>query len=263
MEHLIDLGRFASLSVTGAVVGLAVGLTGVGGGSLMTPALISIFRVSPIMAIGTDLAFAAATKTAGLIAHRRSGRIQRRVAALMIAGSVPACLCALAWMRYLEVTSPAPTTAWLIQHALGVALLATAFSLAFREQLSRWIKPVPQKYQAATALICSAFIGALVAFSSIGAGAIGCTVLALIFRDLDTHDIAATDIAYAIPLTTIAAAGHAWAGHVDFILLAALLLGSVPAIYFGVRLSQHISKVLSRNLLTGVLLLAATKSLLS
>ena len=229
----------------------------------MTPALISIFRVSPVIAIGTDLAFAAVTKTAGLVAHRRSGRVQWRVAALMMAGSVPACLLALIWMNHLEVTSPAPTTAWLIQHALGIALLATAFALAFRDKLNQWIKPVPKQYRACTALVCSALIGALVAFSSIGAGAIGCTVLALIFRELDTHDIAATDIAYAIPLTSIAGIGHAWAGHMDVELLGALLLGSVPAIYCGVRLSQRISKGLSRNLLTGVLLLAATKSLLS
>ena len=263
MDIIFDLGRFAALTATGAVVGLAVGLTGVGGGSLMTPALISLFRVSPVIAIGTDLAFAAITKTAGLVAHRRSGLVQWRIALLMIAGSVPACLLALAWMVHLEVNNPAPQTMSLIQHSLGFALLATAFSLAFKDRLHRWVKPVPDKYRPAIALTASALIGALVAFSSIGAGAIGCTAIALIFRELDTKDIAATDIVYAIPLTSIAAIGHAWAGHLDVVLLSALLVGSVPAVYLGIRLSKRISNGISRNLLTGVLLLAATKSLLS
>ena len=248
--------HIASLISTGALVGLAVGLTGVGGGSLMTPALISIFGVAPAIAVGTDLAFAAATKSAGVVAHRNSGAIVWPIVGLMIAGSTPACLLAL-WVMHGK---PAGSSAELIKTTLGIALLATALAVLLKGK----IKAVPihsKSTKTVLTLVLSALIGWLVAWSSIGAGAVGCTVLALIYGELEPRDIAATDIAYAVPLTAIAATGHALQGNIDWTLLLCLLVGSVPAIWFGVRLSARLSQGVARGLLATLLATAAIKAL--
>ena len=222
----------------------------------MTPALISIFGIQPAVAVGTDLAFAAVTKSAGVAAHRNSGAIVWPIVGLMIAGSTPACLLAL-WVMHGKAEG---TSAALIKTTLGIALLATAAAVLLKGK----IKAAPIRSKTARTvltLVLSALIGWLVAWSSIGAGAVGCTVLALIYGELEPRDIAATDIAYAVPLTAIAAIGHGLQGHIDWTLLVCLLLGSVPAIWFGVKLSGRLSQSVIRGLLATLLTGAAIKAL--
>jgi uncharacterized protein len=231
----------------------------------MTPALISGFSVPPMIAVGTDLAFAAITKGAGVASHRNSGSIQWPIVAWMVGGSIPACLLALWWL-------PAGSPTW-IKPIIGVALLGTALSIIFRERIAAWAqkhRPTQVNTDLATrihprplpTLLLSGTIGALVAYSSIGAGAIGCTLLALLYPRMNAKDIAATDIAYAVPLTTVAAIGHGLKGNIDSELLLALLVGSVPAIYVGVRLTRKLEAKVTRGVLATVLSIAAAKSFL-
>jgi uncharacterized protein len=231
----------------------------------MTPALISGFSVPAVIAVGTDLAFAAITKSAGVVSHRHSGSIQWPIVGWMVAGSIPACLLALWWL-------PAGSPTW-IKPIIGVALLGTALSIIFRERIAAWgnrHRPVQACEPCATnlrprpipTLILSGTIGALVAYSSIGAGAIGCTLLALLYPRMHAKDIAATDIAYAVPLTTVAAIGHGFKGNIDSELLLALLVGSIPAIYLGVRLTRKLEARVTQGVLATVLSIAAAKSFL-
>jgi uncharacterized protein len=228
----------------------------VGGGSLMTPALLQIFHIPPAIAVGTDLAFAALTKTVGVVAHRKTESVQWRIAGLMLAASLPACLFALASMQ----AKPSAELNSVIRSCLGVALLGTALSIIFRHRLPA-LKIKNNQVRILLTLLSGAFIGWMVAWSSIGAGAIGCTVLALLYPELSPQKIAATDIAYAVPLTAVGAIGHAAIGNIDVLLLGSLLLGSVPAIWLGVRLSERLNQSISRGLLASLLLIASAKSL--
>jgi uncharacterized protein len=222
----------------------------------MTPALISGFGIPPAIAVGTDLAFAALTKTTGVIAHRSTDSIRWKIVILMIGSSVPGCLLAL-WMMHGKAAGSANE---LIKTTLGIALLLTAASVLFRGRLS---PPKIQSNAARTLLtiVFGGLIGGLVAWSSIGAGAIGCAVLAFIYPELAPREIAATDIAYAVPLTAVGAIGHAFAGNLDSVLLVTLLLGSLPAIWLGVRLSKKLNASVTRGLLATLLTAAAVKSL--
>jgi uncharacterized protein len=252
-----ELGnKFIGLVTTGALVGLAVGLTGVGGGSLMTPALLQIFHIPPSIAVGTDLAFAAITKTVGVVAHRKTQLVQWRIAALMLLSSLPACLIALVMMQ----GKPSAEVNSLIRSCLGIALLGTALAIIFRSKLGSF-RIKSKNIRIALTLACGGIIGWMVAWSSIGAGAIGCTVLALIYPELEPKKVAATDIAYAVPLTAVGAIGHALAGNFDGVLLVSLLIGSVPAIWLGVRLSERLNQSVSRGLLASLLIIASAKSL--
>jgi uncharacterized protein len=255
--NAFELGnQFIGLIFTGALVGLAVGLTGVGGGSLTTPALLQIFHIPPAIAVGTDLAFAALTKTVGVLAHRKTKLVQWHIAALMLASSLPACLIALTTMQ----GKPSGDVNSLIRSCLGIALLGTALAIIFRNRLGSF-RIENKNIRIALTLTCGAVIGWMVAWSSIGAGAIGCTVLALIYPELEPNKVAATDIAYAVPLTAVGAIGHAFVGNFDGVLLISLLIGSVPAIWLGVRLSERLNQSVSRSLLASLLLIASAKSL--
>ena len=256
MEH-----SFA-LTITGFVVGLIVGLTGVGGGSLMTPALVTLFRIPPAIAVGTDLAFAAVTKAVGTGAHGRNGVVRWPVARLMMAGSLPACLGALAWMHGSGAHAASAGSA--LRIAIATSLMLTVVALLWRERLLAWRRsvrgPASPAARTVATIAAAAVIGALVALSSIGAGAVGCVAIALLYPDMQAREVAATDIAYAVPLTAIAGTGHALAGNLDVMLLALLLAGSIPGILLGARLSMRLADRLSRRLLAGMLLLAAVKT---
>ncbi len=241
-------------------MGAAVGITGVGGGSLMTPALISLFGVAPVSAVATDLAFAAATKSAGVLAHRRSGLVRWRVAIIMVLSSCCAALITMYWQ--FHASPPSHDLESRVRSALAVALVLTVLALLFNEPLVRWRARRPALPAAMTLLltgVSGALIGALVIVSSIGAGAIGVTVLTLLYPHWNTREVAATDIAYAVPLTALGALLHGLAGHIDFGLLMALLLGSVPGIFAGVYIGARLPVKTARALLAGCLGAAATK----
>ncbi|MBL8303536.1 MAG: sulfite exporter TauE/SafE family protein [Ideonella sp.] len=246
--------------VSGFGVGAIVGMTGVGGGSLMTPLLLSVFKLSPAMAIGTDLWFAALTKTAGSVAHHDAGHVDWRLTRLLLAGSIPASLGTIALMHLTGVTKGWASALTL---SLGIALLLTALTVAYRQawhavglRLERWI-PVARKPMLTVA--CGLLLGVLVSLSSIGAGAIGATLIMLLYPRLESHRVVGTDIAHAVPLTFVAGLGHASLGHVDWMLLEALLVGSVPGIWLGAKLTRRMPDTLVRSLLCLSLVIAGVK----
>lgn len=246
--------------ISGFAVGAIVGLTGVGGGSLMTPLLIGVFKLNPAVAIGTDLWFAALTKSGGAIAHHRHGHVDRGITQLLLWGSLPAAAATIAWMHLTGLTK-----AWaqILTLSLGIALLLTAVVVANRSiwqrlglRLEAWIAP---RHKPLLTILVGALLGVMVTLSSIGAGALGATLILLLYPRLPAQQVVGTDIAYAVPLTLVAGIGHATLGHVDWGLLAALLLGSLPGIWLGARLTKSLPDRLIRTLLAGSLVVAGLK----
>jgi hypothetical protein len=256
LSYVLDGIAIAS----GLGVGLIVGVTGVGGGSLMTPLLLSVFKLNPAVAIGTDLWFAALTKMSGSVAHARHGHVNWRIVRLLLAGSVPASLATVALMHLSGVTKG---WAQALTFSLGIALLLTAAVVAFKQswlklglQLERWI---PESRKPALTVASGLLLGVLVSLSSIGAGAIGATLILLIYPRMKARDIVGTDIAHAVPLTLVAGLGHATLGHVDWTLLVSLLMGSLPGIWLGAQLTRQLPEGVVRALLCTSLLLAGWK----
>jgi uncharacterized protein len=245
----------------GFVVGLLVGMTGVGGGSLMTPLLILLFGIHPAAAVGTDLLHAAATKTAGSIVHGFNRTIDWRVVRRLAAGSVPMTVITIAAMSVLDINSAAGRD--LINAVLTVALLATAVVLVFRGRIvTRYAARLgalePQQVAALTVTV-GAVLGAVVSISSVGAGAIGVTCLILLYPNLPTAKIVGSDIAHAVPLTLVAGIGHWFLGSVDFQVFGLLILGSVPGILLGSYAAVRIPERALRLVLAATLLAVATK----
>ena len=257
----------------GFAVGLVVGLTGVGGGSLMTPILIFFFGVKPYLAVGTDLLFAAFTKLGGTVSLARQRLVPWRVVALLCAGSIPAALAALWALRHLGPDSAAAQR--LMTSTLGVALLLTAAATFYKvlvfspERAAAEAARRSAQFAHASAprhwslpVLLGAVIGLLVTFTSVGAGAIGVSVLLLVFPHLPLPRIIAADIAYAVPLTLVAGLGHASLGSVDWPLLAQLLMGSLPGIWLGSRLVSRTPERLIRSILSLLLAWAGAKLVL-
>jgi uncharacterized membrane protein YfcA len=252
--------------LAGFFVGLVVGLTGVGGGSLMTPILIFFFGIKPYMAVGTDLLFAAFTKLSGTIKLARARVIDWRVVLNLSAGSIPASLLTLYILHVLGPTNPE------VQHVmtttLGVALLLTAAATLYKALRGKAMPATVSKGQEAKAaqprhwslpLLFGAIIGTLVTLTSVGAGAIGVTVLMILYPLLPLQRIVAADIAYAVPLTLVAGAGHASLGSVDWSMLLALLAGSIPGIWLGSHLMFKTPDRVIRSLLSVLLAYAGLK----
>jgi len=245
---------------SGFGVGAIVGLTGVGGGSLMTPLLIGAFKLNPAVAIGTDLWFAGITKSGGAWAHHGHGHVDRRITLLLLAGSVPASVATIVWMHWSGVTRGGMAA---LTWSLGIALLLTAVTVAYRKawhavglKLEQWLPP--RRKQVATVL-CGLALGVLVSLSSIGAGAIGATLILLLYPRLPAQRLVGTDIAHAVPLTLVAGIGHASLGHVDWALLVSLLIGSLPGIWIGAQLTKAFPERLVRTLLCVSLVTAGLK----
>ena len=249
-------------ALSGFFVGLIVGLTGVGGGSLMTPLLVLAFGVTPVTAVGTDLLFAALTKSGGAWAHARHGNVDWKVVGWLAAGSVPASATTLV-LLHLFVPHPDRLSA-IVSVALGFALILTACALAFRDKLQvlaarRAATRADGRAVARRTVAVGAVLGALVTASSVGAGALGVTALFFLYPGLAAARIVGTDIAHAVPLTLVAGLGHAAAGAVDWKLLALLLLGSLPGIWIGSSLSQKIPERVLRTALAAMLVLIGGK----
>ncbi len=245
---------------SGFGIGAIVGMTGVGGGSLMTPLLISVFKLHPAMAIGTDLWFAAVTKSGGAWAHQRHGHVDYRITGLLLAGSIPAALATLLLMHFTGITKGWAGT---LTFSLGIALLLTALVVAFKPswqalalRLERWL---PAERKTGLTVASGVLLGVLVTLSSIGAGAVGATLILLLYPRLPAHRLVGTDIAHAVPLTLVAGIGHAFLGHVDWALLLWLLLGSLPGIWLGAQLTKTMPERLVRSLLCVSLVTAGLK----
>lgn len=254
METLASINPLYTAS--GFAVGVLVGLTGVGGGSLMTPLLVLLFRIHPVTAVGTDLLYAAMTKTVGTAVHGYSNNIDWRVVRRLATGSVPATALTVA---ALFVWGNTPGSAKLISTVLGFAVLITAVMLLARNWLLRVLKdhvrPEGPRHAASYTVITGVVLGVLVSLSSVGAGALGVTALFLMYPRLPTSRIVGSDIAHAVPLTLLAGAGHWMLGSVDWHLLLSLLSGSIPGIIVGSVIAVRVPDGFIRPALACVLLL--------
>ena len=267
--------------VSGALVGLVVGATGVGGGSLMTPLLTLVFGVPAQVAVGTDLLFASITKSGGAWTYARFGQVRWPIVFWLALGSVPASLLTLAALQQWHPDAVQFNA--VLRPILGLALLMTAGALAFRTQIqmlgarviantepalvgaanaaclaaasaNRTLRPLPT-------LALGALIGVLVTLTSVGAGAIGVVALFFLYPSLAARELVAADIAHAVPLTLIAGLGHAAMGTVDWGMLLALLLGSLPAIHAGARLAGRLPERWLRISLATMLVLIGLRLL--
>lgn len=244
-------------SLSGAAVGLIIGLTGVGGGALMTPLLL-MFGFPAHIAIGTDLWYAAITKSGGVVAHHRHGHIRWRIVVFMAAGSLPAAALT-GLVLFLFFQQPEQYAA-LLQTTLGVMLVTTALVLMFRKRLSARFQSRPSSSNHPVILwLVGIVLGVLVTLSSVGAGAIGTAVLMVLLPRLLPKEVVGTDIAHAVPLTLTAGLVHLALGNVDGALLLALIVGSLPAIYLGTSLSARLPARVMHPLLATALLLLGIK----
>ncbi|MCM2972761.1 sulfite exporter TauE/SafE family protein [Larsenimonas suaedae] len=245
--------------LAGAGVGFAVGLSGIGGGSLMTPLLL-LFGFPPSVAVGTDLLYAALTKFSGAFSHHKQQHIDWRVVKLLAATSIPAALVTV-WVLD-QFFDGSHAYGDLITGMLGVMLIMTAVILIFKGPLQRfaakkdgWI----QRYTPQLTLFSGLVLGVCVTLSSVGAGVFGTAILMVLYPSFRAGKIVGTDIAHAVPLTLVAGTGHLFLGNVDFMLLGALLIGSLPAIHLGARMTRYLPDALLRTLLTGLLLVLGVR----
>ncbi|MFI4939080.1 MAG: sulfite exporter TauE/SafE family protein [Burkholderiales bacterium] len=245
-----------SYAVSGFAVGILVGLTGVGGGSLMTPLLTLLFGIPPTVAVGTDLAFASVTKLAGTFAHRLNGTVHWEVVRRLCLGALPAAGLATLALKHFGALDK--DIAQIIRYSIACSVMLTVVALLFRGKMQAWVRAHPEKQLQGMPLVLATvaagvLLGTLVTVSSIGAGAIGATLLVLLYPQLSPAEIAGTDIAYAVPLTAIAALGHWWLGSINWPLLAMLLLGSVPGITLGSLAARAVPEMVLRGLLATTL----------
>jgi len=251
-------------SVSGFGVGFLVGMTGVGGGSLMTPVLILLFGVHPATAVGTDLLYAAATKTGGSLVHGLGGTIDWRVVGRLATGSVPMTALTLLVLSNLDIKGHLADQ--LITVVLSTALFGTAAVLIFRKRImavyAQKVGELDPRRTAALTVAMGAILGVLVSISSVGAGAIGVTALILLYPRLPTVRIVGSDIAHAVPLTLVAGIGHWIIGSIDFLLLGSLLMGSLPGIFLGSYMSSRVPDVALRMTLAATLIVAGSKLVL-
>ncbi len=251
-------------TVSGFFVGMLVGATGVGGGSLMTPLLVLVMGVAPATAVGTDLLYASLTKVGGAWAHGRRNNIDWRICGLLAAGSLPAAAATLLALSQLSVNPE--HYASVLKQCLGVALMISAAALLLRNRLHemalrRSAGTALEPSAPITTVITGAVVGALVTATSVGAGALGVAALLFLYPKLATTRIVGTDIAHAVPLTLLAGLGHASLGGVDLHLLGNLLVGSLPGVWVGSHLSRALPEQFLRILLACVLVLVASRLL--
>ncbi len=249
--------------IAGFVVGFLVGLTGVGGGSLMTPILLLFFHIKPAVAVGTDLLFASFTKSVGIFAHGKLGNIDWRMVTLLAIGSIPASIATILVLRTMDVESSSAIAA--IKFWLGVALIITSIAVLLRSKLmalvakDRWI---PVQYVPILTVLLGVVLGSLVTLTSVGAGALGVTALIMLYPKEKITTIVGSDIAHAVPLTLVAGLGHATLGTINYSLLGTLLIGSIPGIYLGSHLSSKIAEHWVRIALACILIYVGLKLVL-
>lgn len=245
--------------VSGFGVGLLVGMTGVGGGSLMTPLLILLFGVHPATAVGTDLLFAAATKTAGTAAHGWARSIHWPAVIRLASGSIPASILTLVVLWQLNLSGESSRS--LVNLVLCFALLLTAVSLIFRKAIMlryrRRLEQINPGTAARATVLVGVALGVLVSISSVGAGAVGVTALLLLYPQLPMTRIVASDIAHAVPLTLVAGMGHWATGAIDWHLMAVLLVGSLPGILIGSYFAHRVPETALRLVLATTLIVVA------
>jgi uncharacterized membrane protein YfcA len=257
-----------ALSVlAGFGVGTMVGLTGVGGGALMTPLLVLLFGVAPAAAVGTDLWFAALTKVVGGAMHQRQGSVDWQVVRRLCLGSLPASVATLLW---LHASGAGQIRSGLILTALGAVLLLTALAMIFKARMHALGQALrstaPQAFKRAQpglTVLAGALLGLLVTLTSVGAGALGAVMLVYLYPfRMKPAMLVGTDIVHGVPLTLVAGTGHLLMGNVDLALLGSLLAGSVPGILLGTRLGSLAPEAVLRAAIAIVLALVGLKLVL-
>lgn len=251
-------------TVSGFFVGFIVGVTGVGGGSLMTPLLVLMFGIAPATAVGTDLLYASLTKTMGSWVHGRRGTVDWKIVGLLSLGSLPAAVLTIALLKFLALDEK--TLRGLVTSMLSVALLLTAAALMLKDKVRQFgrrkdgmVFELHHDHLPAATIVTGALVGIMVTISSVGAGALGMVVLLFLYPRHAPVKLVGTDIVHAVPLTAIAGMGHLALGTVDLVLLGSLLLGSLPGIYFGSHLSAKIPEKVLRPVLAAMLLIIGLK----
>lgn len=246
-------------SIAGLVVGLAVGATGVGGGSLMTPILILFYGINPAIAVGTDLLYASISKAFAVTLHGKNGSVDWKIVGWLAVGSVPAALLTLVFIRYV---GPGEKLDHLIKLTLSAAVVLTATGTLLRNQLLsfakherfQWVRDLHARGQRGMTIASGVAIGALVTISSVGAGVIGMMLLLLIYPRHQAIKLVGSDLAHAVIITAIAGLGHASLGTVNYELLGYLLLGAIPGIYLGTRVGFRLPDHALRPVIAGLLL---------
>lgn len=248
-------------ALAGLVVGFIVGMTGIGGGALMTPILILGFGIPPIIAVSTDLLYAAITKCGGIFNYARRQLVHYKIVGLLLAGSLPSSLMTLAVLSGVEA---ADVIEQLMNLTLGVSLVLTSVAVFMRQSVRRWAQQLSEtqlggrlkQVRPAATLVAGGILGVLVTLSSVGAGALGTAVLILLYPRLSMPAIVGTDLLHAVLLTAVAGAGHYQMGSVDTALLLSLITGSLPGVfagsYLGSRLSPRVMQPLMGSLLMAI-----------
>ncbi|PPE72885.1 hypothetical protein C3942_15785 [Solimonas fluminis] len=251
-----------AFSLAGLVVGTAVGATGVGGGSLMTPILILFYGISPAVAVGTDLLYASISKAFGVVLHGRNGSLDWKIVGWLSAGSVPAALLTL---LFLHGHGADRELDQLIKLVLAIAVLVTATVSLFQDRLWRslqgrhggfvdWLHGDGQR---AMTVVCGVLIGALVTISSVGAGVIGMMLLLILYPRHAPISLVGSDLAHAVLITGIAGIGHAGIGTVNYSMLGFLLIGAIPGIWIGSRIGFRLSDKALKKTIAGLLIFIA------
>jgi len=244
--------------LAGASVGFIIGLTGVGGGSLMTPLLVLGFNVQPAIAVGTDLLYAAITKSSGVWTHQRLNNINWSIVKNLSLGSIPGSIICILTIQYLQLSGEIFES--IISVTLGFMLILTSIVIIFKDTINKYFKRGDKTDPNPTVITgLGVILGILVTLSSVGAGAIGSAILLLLYPSLKTRIIIGTDIAHAVPLTAIAGLGHFQLGHIDFTLLLSLLIGSIPAVYFGTIMGEKLPEKILKYIVASILLLIGIK----
>jgi uncharacterized membrane protein YfcA len=248
-----------AFSLAGLVVGLAVGATGVGGGSLMTPILILFYGITPTVAVGTDLIYASISKAFGVTLHSRNGSLDWKLVGWLSIGSVPAALLTL---LFLHEQTPGKGLDQMIKLTLSVAIVVTALFTVFQDRIMSLIRRSPGsaeaietwRWQRPMTVVCGVAIGALVTISSVGAGVIGMMMLLLLYPKHPPIRLVGSDLAHAVLITAIAGAGHASLGSVNWPMLGALLIGAIPGIYIGTRIGFRLDPKALKKVISALLI---------
>jgi uncharacterized membrane protein YfcA len=252
------------LSVTGVGVGCMVGLTGIGGGALMTPILVLLFGIDPLTAVSSDLVASLVMKPVGSVVHARRGTVHTRLVLWLAVGSVPAAFSGVLILRALGDSADVQTA---LKHVLGVALFIAVCGIITRGLLARRDSerrsrndPNPRLRVVPTVLV-GVLGGVMVGLTSVGSGSLMIVLMMLLYPHLDTRVLVGTDLAQAIPLVASATLGHLLFGRVEFSLAGWLLLGAIPGVYLGARISSAGTSPVIRPALVVLLLLSASKLL--
>ena len=259
------------LTISGFLIGFLVGLTGVGGGSLMTPLLILVFNVPAAVAVGTDLLYASITKCFGIINHNKNKFIDWGVVKILLMGSIPSSILTSIYLSNFDLKNDSIVS--VIEIFLAVTLILTSLAIIFQSGLTRQAGKIATKgfekkilnknSKHHLTLLLGIILGVIVTFTSVGAGAIGVTILIILYPRFNIKQIVGTDLAHAVPLTITAGMGHLFLGNIDFNLLTTLLVGSIPGVWLGSKMNARINALWIKLFLIILLLLIAIKLLIS